>query len=117
MEKMIVWLHPANDACRHCKDCSTYGDDEGSCASAGCRAVRRRAAADNLWAPPPPTFVDRRTAADNLRRCHFCCVDLQIYLFSGASIPSETMMHLPPCFRFPPYFRKNGIGGDCRRRC
>src|SRR6218665_2508238 len=35
------------------------------------------AAADNLWAPPPPTFVDRRAAADNLsarRRYHCCCV-------------------------------------------
>jgi len=35
-----------------------------------------RAAADNLWAPPP-TFVNRRAAADNLsarRRCQFCCV-------------------------------------------
>ena len=27
---------------------------------------RRAAAADNLWAPPPPTFVDRRATADNL---------------------------------------------------
>src|SRR6218665_719947 len=24
----------------------------------------------------------------------------------GASIPPETMMHFPLCFRFPPYFRK-----------
>src|SRR6218665_1797155 len=38
----------------------------------------RAAAADNLWAPLLPTFVDRRaTAAENLsarRRCHCCCV-------------------------------------------
>jgi len=27
-------------------------------------------------------------------------------LWSEASIPPETMMHFPPCFRFPPYFRK-----------
>ena len=27
-------------------------------------------------------------------------------MHAGASIPSETMMHFPPCFRFPPYFRK-----------
>src|SRR6218665_2289712 len=26
---------------------------------------------------------------------------------SGASIPPETMMHFPPCFRFPPLFSKN----------
>src|SRR6218665_3454466 len=25
---------------------------------------------------------------------------------SGASIPSETMMHFPPCFRFPSLFKK-----------
>src|SRR6218665_2879971 len=25
---------------------------------------------------------------------------------SWASIPSEAMMHFPPCFRFPPYFLK-----------
>src|SRR6218665_68575 len=25
---------------------------------------------------------------------------------AGASIPPETMMHFPLCFRFPPYFRK-----------
>src|SRR6218665_2966066 len=25
---------------------------------------------------------------------------------AGASIPPETMMHFPPCFRFPPYFLK-----------
>ena len=25
---------------------------------------------------------------------------------SGASIPPETMMHFPPCFRFPPIFEK-----------
>jgi len=48
------------------------------------RAVRRQrraaAAANNLWAPPP-TFVDRGTAADNLSRAAdaifaeelFCC--------------------------------------------
>src|SRR6218665_2380136 len=33
-------------------------------------------AANNLWAPPP-NFVDRRAAADNLsalRRCRCCCV-------------------------------------------
>src|SRR6218665_4125902 len=31
---------------------------------------------------------------------------LQQFLWeSGASIPPETMMHFPPCFRFPPYFR------------
>ena len=29
------------------------------------RRPRRAAAANNLWAPPPATFVDRR-AADNL---------------------------------------------------
>src|SRR6218665_505052 len=43
---------------------------------ASSRAVRRAAAADNLWAPPP-TFVDRRAAADNLsarRQYHCCCV-------------------------------------------
>src|SRR6218665_3069720 len=35
-----------------------------------------RATADNMWASPP-TFVDRRAAADNLsarRRCHCCCI-------------------------------------------
>ena len=26
---------------------------------------------------------------------------------AGASIPSETMMHFPPCFRFSPLFSKN----------
>src|SRR6218665_2090167 len=50
------------------------------------RAVRRprRAAVDNLWTPPP-TFVDRRSAAgDNLsarRRCHCCCV-VMLWQFS-----------------------------------
>src|SRR6218665_1226614 len=42
------------------------------------RAVRRpRRAADNLWAPPQQTFVDRRAAAKNLsahRRYNFSCV-------------------------------------------
>src|SRR6218665_1561851 len=33
---------------------------------------------------------------------------------SGASIPPETMMHFPPCFRFPPYFRKIfGLSENC----
>jgi len=30
---------------------------------------------------------------------------LLLYLSPGASIPPETMMHFPPCFRFLPYFR------------
>jgi len=29
-----------------------------------------------------------------------------LILQPGAYIPPETMMHFPPCFRFPPYFRK-----------
>src|SRR6218665_2691766 len=34
------------------------------------------------------------------------CFFLFCLLCTGASIPSEAMMH-SPCFRFPPYFRKN----------
>src|SRR6218665_3975852 len=38
-----------------------------------------RAATDNFWAPPPPTFVDRLVVAaaekfSACRRCHCCCV-------------------------------------------
>src|SRR6218665_4119370 len=57
------------------------------------RAMRRprRAAAENLWAPPP-TFVDRRAAADNLsarRRCHCCCVVILLQ-FSMTKISNWT---------------------------
>src|SRR6218665_1069561 len=33
-----------------------------------------RVAADNLWAPSPPTFVDRRANNLSARQCHCCCV-------------------------------------------
>src|SRR6218665_3298790 len=62
------------------------------------RAVRqpRRAAADNLWAPPP-TFVDRRAAAaDNLsarRRCHCCCVAILLQ-FSMTKTGHQTILRV-----------------------
>ena len=62
------------------------------------RAVRRpRRAADNFWAPPPPTFVDWRAAADNLsarRRCHFCCA-LILLQFSMMGVAPYSLRRLP----------------------
>src|SRR6218665_2665784 len=52
-----------------------------------------RAAADNLWAPPP-TFVDRRAAADNLsarRPCLFCCVFIFFAIFDFRKRSSENI--------------------------
>src|SRR6218665_1851318 len=51
-----------------CQSPSVVSNTTDTRSSPQSRAVRRpRRPADNLWAPPPPpTFVDRRAAADNL---------------------------------------------------
>src|SRR6218665_3790317 len=71
-----------------------------------------RAAADNLWAPPP-TFVDRRAAADNLsaRRRYHCCCEVILLEFSMtsslSSLPSgRSRPPIVSCFSMLSFFLK-----------
>jgi len=73
VETSMVWLSEQTQAekgkrrCVH-KTRITFSNNNGYCLCVEPCAGR---------AAPPPTFVDRRAAADNLSarsRCHFCCV-------------------------------------------
>ena len=56
----------------------------------------------HIWEPPKILMIARLQYTPEL--CKQCSIKLQLY--SGASIPSQAMMHSPPVSDFPPYFRQ-----------